>query len=466
MRKLVFLGAVMLLALAAFACGRAPEPAPSPAPAPAPAPAPKPAPAPEPGFQSAQLFTFPGNWNQVESKKVTLFYPAQASWEFVTSARHPGSSAVNSGTGCLTCHKGQEQTLGQKLVNHATLEPAPIPSKQPTVDVDVKAAVDGQYLYMRFEYEAERPGVTHALWRYDGKEWKSWGGPKPETAPGVDNSYEDRIALLFADRNIPAFDGANIGFEEAGCFVTCHNSMRAMPNEPGSAQVKAHPYLGDQGLKQSDIRKYLLISRTGTDETGGWDKTKTADEIKALRDQGQFLDLWMWRGARSGPIGYGDDTYVLQYRLSDAGKSMFSQPAQPQFMYDESKVGFKAIPEADLEKMLQKFPMVSGQNVVPFDPSATFKEGDILSKYILQTPEGSRGDLLVNSTWSGGKWVVEMRRALNTGNPEDKVFAAGKKYTVGIAIFHDMVSNRRHHVSFPLTFGIDTAADIRAVSIR
>jgi hypothetical protein len=294
----------------------------------------------------------------------------------------------------------------------------------------------------------------------------SWGGPKPETATGVANSYEDRIALLVDDRDIPAFDGANIGFEKAGCFITCHNSMRAMPLEPSPAEVEAHAYLGDQGLGQSDIRKYLLITRTETDETGGWDKTKTAGEIEALLNEGQFLDLWMWRGARSGPIGYGDDTYVLQYRLSDAGKSMFSQPAQPQFMYDESKVGFKAIPEADLEQMLQEFPMVSGQNVVPLDPAATFEEGDILSKYILQTPDGSRADLLANSSWTDGKWVVELRRRLNTGNPEDKVFTPGETYTVGIAIFHDMVSNRRHHVSFPLTLGIDTAADIEAAKIE
>ncbi|MBI4185875.1 MAG: hypothetical protein HY530_00010 [Chloroflexi bacterium] len=462
------LAGVMLIT----ACAKPPAPSPTLAPTPtptstpAPAPTPTPAPTPAPEFESVRLFEFPGSWNEVPGTKVTLFYPAQASWEFVTSPQHPGSSAVNAGTGCLTCHKGQEQTLGQKLVSHTTLEPDPIPGKQPTVNVDVKAAFDDQYLYMQFEYEAERPGVTHTLWRYDGTKWVSWGGPKPETAPGIANSYEDRIALLFDDSNIPAFNGANIGFEQAGCFITCHNSMRAMPNEPTSAEVKAHPYLGDQGLKATDIRKYLLISRTETDQTGGWDKTKSAEEIKALLDAGQFLDLWMWRGARSGPIGYGDDTYVLQYRNSDAGKSMFSQPAQPGFMYDKSKVGFNAIPEADLEEKLQEFPMVSGVNAIPIDPSATFKEGDILSKYILQTPGGSRADLLVNSTWTNGKWVVEMRRKLNTGNPEDKVFTPGKTYNMGIAIFNDMVSNRRHHVSFVRTLGIGTTADITAKSLK
>ncbi|MDP3879431.1 MAG: ethylbenzene dehydrogenase-related protein [Dehalococcoidales bacterium] len=461
MKKRIVLGAVMLLALTALAlaCAGPTEPTTPTQPT-------TPPPAAEPGFESARLFTFPGNWGQVQSKKVTLFYPAQASWEFVTSPQHPGSSAVNTGTGCLACHQGQEATLGQKLVSHATLEPDPIPGKKPTVDVDVKAAIDDQYLYMRFEYAAERPGVTHSLWRYNGTEWKSWGGPKPETAPGVDNSYEDRIALNIADSDIPAFDGAPIGFEKAGCFITCHNSMRAMPNEPTSAEVKAHPYFGDEGLKRTDIRKYLLISRTETDVTGGWDKTKSAEEIKTLLDEGQFLDLWQWRGARSGPIGYGDDSYVLEYRKFDPGKGIWSSPAQPEFMYDESKTGFKAIPESEFEQKLRDFPMVSGQNVVPLDPSAIFKEGDILSKYILQTPDGSRADLLFNSTWTDGKWVVEMRRALNTGNPEDKVFAAGKTYNIGIAIFHDMVSNRRHHVSFPLTLGIDTAADIKAASIK
>jgi hypothetical protein len=35
-----------------------------------------------------RLFGFPGNWSQVPAKTITLFYPGQASWEFLTSNAH------------------------------------------------------------------------------------------------------------------------------------------------------------------------------------------------------------------------------------------------------------------------------------------------------------------------------------------------------------------------------------------
>jgi hypothetical protein len=78
-------------------------------------------------------------------------------------------------------------------------------------------------------------------------------------------------------------------------------------------------------------------------------------------------------------------------------------------------------------------------------------------------PQGSTADILVNSSWQNGKWVLELRRKLDTGNPDDKAFEVGKVYYISLAVFDDMVSNRRHHVSFPLTLGIGVDADIKAL---
>ncbi len=35
-----------------------------------------------------RLFGFPGDWEKIPAKTVTLFYPGQASWEFLTSDAH------------------------------------------------------------------------------------------------------------------------------------------------------------------------------------------------------------------------------------------------------------------------------------------------------------------------------------------------------------------------------------------
>lgn len=414
-------------------------------------------------YESDERFTFPGDWAEVPTTEVTLFYPGQASWQFLSSPQHPGSSGLLAGTGCNTCHRGTETTLGEKLVAHPDLEPAPIEGKKPAVDVEMKAAYDSDYIYLRFEWDAEWPGIVHDLLRWDGTNWVTWGGPKPDAA---NPSYEDRLTVILSDRDIPAFEGANIGFTGAGCFITCHDSMRAMPREPTADEVRANPYIGDAGLGQSDVRKYLLTTRTEVNEAGGWDKVKTGDEVSELKDGGNFLDMWMWRGARGGPIGYADDNYVLEYRLGDEGTGAFLTQNQPEWMYDQAIVGFNAIPEAKFEELgefLELPALIRDVNAVPFDPAASFNVGDLLPRRVLREPSGSVADILANSKWENGRWVLEMRRSLNTGNPDDKMLETGRVYDIGLAIFDDKVSNRRHYVSLPLTLGIGVDANVRAV---
>lgn len=461
-------------------------------------------PAPEyPAWESKRLFTFPGDWTRAPETVVRAIYPAQASWEWVTSPAHPGGASVNAGTPCAACHgnpvvgapsvagwagppadhkrgfgcqachgvlQQRVEGLGEGLVGPGPLENDPIEGKRPYVDVKVRAAYDREYLYLRFEWASARPGILHDLWRWDGQKWVAWGGPKPDAPKaGQTPSYEDRLTVIAAEADIPAQDGAKVGYSQAGCWITCHSSMRMMPKEPTTEQVRADPFLGDKGLKKTEVQKYLLITRREVDEAGGWNKGKSAAEIQRLLQDKQFLDMLMWRAARSGPIGYADDFYVLEYRNADKGKSMFTENAlkdgRPSFIYNEAKVGFKAIPEGRLEELLGKSPLIEQETASPFDPSASFQVGDIVSRRLLRTPDGSRADILANSRWADGKWILEMRRKLNTGNPDDVVFEPGRVYTIGIAVFEDMVSNRRHHVSFPVTLGIGVPANIVAVPI-
>lgn len=454
-------------------------------------------------WESPRLFAFPGDWMAASAVTVRTVYPAQASWQWVTSTEHLGSASVQAGTACAACHgnpavgastvggwagppadhqqsvgcqachgvvQQRVESLGEKLVADPWLEDDPIEGKRPYVHVKVQAAYDSEYLYLRFEWESERPGISHDLLRWNGEKWETWGGPKPDAPKeGVMPSYEDRLTINVADRDLRAYDGAQVGWGQAGCWITCHSSMRAMSNEPSSAELRADPRVGSTGLKWSDIRKYLLTTRTGLDDAGGWNKLKPVEEIASLLNEGAFVDMLMWRAARAGPAGYADDSYVLEYRNADKGKSMFAENAlkegMPTYMYDEAKVGFRAIPEDRFEELLPLFPLIEGKTAVPFDRTAQFQVGDIISRQLVRTPDGSRGEILANSRWENGRWVLEMRRSLNTGNPDDVAFEPGSVYAIGIAIFDDMVSNRRHQVSFPVTLGLGVPADIVAVPV-
>lgn len=413
----------------------------------------------------AQLFQFPGDWSTIPAKTITLFYPGQASWQYLTSAAHPGAGAMENG--CAACHAGQEKALGAKLVQAGPREADPIAGKAPAVDLSVRAAYDAEYVYLQFRWATATPHPLHTLWRFDGKQWTAWGGPKPDaTKKGVPPSYEDRLTVLFDEpNNVPAYDGSKMTFSQVGCWMTCHTSMRAMPKAVTRKSIEPHPYLGSQGRKVGDIRKYLLVTRTGQDDAGAWDKVKPVAELNALKAAGKFLDLWQWRAGRSSAVGYASDDWVLEYRNTDAGRSPFTGPAKPQFMYDEKALGFRAIPEKELPARLGQAALIEGKTAVPLAPGATFSEGDLLPQQIQRVPQGSGADVQAFGRYADGHWVVEIRRKLVTGHPDDKALRPGKAYPIGFAVFEDMVSNRRHHVSLPLTLGIGAEGDVRAVKI-
>ena len=73
----------------------------------------------------------------------------------------------------------------------------------------------------------------------------------------------------------------------------------------------------------------------------------------------------------------------------------------------------------------------------------------------------------VKGTWENGMWTVLWTRKLDTGHPEDdKIMKAGGVYTFGFAVHDDNITTRGHQVSWPLSVGIGTEADITAVTVN
>jgi len=58
----------------------------------------------KPFYQTIDLSALP-DFEQIKGTKVRLFYPAQASWQWLNDPlRHPGAPAVSGGLDCRTCH--------------------------------------------------------------------------------------------------------------------------------------------------------------------------------------------------------------------------------------------------------------------------------------------------------------------------------------------------------------------------
>jgi Ethylbenzene dehydrogenase len=411
------------------------------------------------------------DWSKVAAKELNLFYPGQSTYDWLVTPDHKkGDKQVAQGKSCVSCHEGDEADVGNKVVKGGPLEPDPIAGKNGALKLNVQAAHDAEYLYFRFQWKTNlnREGRMIDYVRYDGKEWKFWGRERTDKAVRAGTQpplYEDRLAVMVDDGKVPRF-------AEQGCWLTCHNGMAETPGEATKDQVKAHPIFGDSGLKESDIRKYLASTRT--DEKASWDKAKSRQEIDQVKAAGGFLDLWQWRAARSNPVGMGDDGYVLEYRLSDAGKSAFSwnvdrKTMTPQFMFDAGKLGFKALRAEDIGNPAKPAAMVRESNAVAYDPNAGWKEGDILPGRLISRANaaGSAADHDSSvGTWKDGAYTLLLRRKLDTGNPaDDKILKVGGVYTIGIAVHDDNVGGRFHHVSLPLKLGVGVDGDIKAVKL-
>ncbi len=411
------------------------------------------------------------DWSKIPTKSITLFYPGQSTYNWLLSPDHKkGDKQVAQGKACVSCHEGDEKDIGNKVVKGGPLEPTPIPGKNGAIDVAVQAAHDAEYVYFRFQWKSNlnREGRMHDYVRFDGKQWKWYGGHrnKKEVRAGEQPPlYEDRFSIMLDNGKVPLF-------AQQGCWLTCHDGMRDTRNAVVGEPVKKHPIFSEAKY-DADIRKYLASTRT--DPAASWDKTKSKEEIAKLKAEGQFLDLMQWRAHRSAAVGMADDGYVLEYRLFDEGKNPFSwnidrKTMTPLYMFDAAKVGFKALRAEDIGNPAKPAAIVKEANAVPFDPKADWKEGDILPGRLLSRTDatGSAADNnAVYGTWKDGVYTLVWARKLNTGHPaDDKIMKVGGKYTVGFAVHDDNVTTRFHHVSFPLTLGIGVDADIKAVTIK
>jgi hypothetical protein len=410
------------------------------------------------------------DWSQVPTKSLTLFYPGQSTYQWLRSPEHKRADLQTiEGQACVACHKDEEEELGETLVKEGRLEPTPLPGKNAFVKLDLQAAHDDDYLYLRAKWKTHmnREGRIHDYMRFDGKSWKFYGShrQKEKIQSGEEPPlYEDRFAIMIDDGKVPMF-------ENQGCWLTCHNSERHMEERPDADEVKAHPYLG-KIKKKKDIRKFIPQSRT--DEEASWDTVKSPEEIAELKADGVFLDLMQWRVARSNAVGMADDGYVLEYRNFDKGKKMFTwnvnkKTMTPKFMFDPAKTGYIALREDQLADPTKATVIVKEVNAKAYDPNAGFKEGDLLpGRLVTSKTEGSAGDNdYARGTWKDGTYTLVFRRKLDTGHPEDdKILKVGGVYNVGFAIHDDNTTTRSHFVSFPLTLGIGADANIKAVTLK
>ena len=139
--------------------------------------------------------------------------------------------------------------MGKKMVSGQKLEPSVIKGKAGSIPVSVQAANDGTNLYMRFS-------------------WKQPAGG----AAKMDADNAVKLAFMLDDNKV---ERANL----SGCWETCHQDVRTMPD-----------------VKDDKKTKYVV---------GG--------DVK-----GKFYDLIQWQSKSNK----GRDGYVADKRVMEGGKGL------------------------------------------------------------------------------------------------------------------------------------------------
>ena len=241
------------------------------------------------------------DWSRVPVTKIPVFYPGQSGLEWIlTKKNHSGANQIlDKKRPCIKCHDNDAVGIGDGIVAgkpvgslRQPLDGAVPEGKVGSIPVSVQATHDGSNIYLRFEWDAPKPG----------------SGDKK-----MDPKNDIKLTVMFEDNKVELAD-------RGGCWVTCHEDLRGMPDASDSA--KGHAKANALGWGEG-ATKYIKESRTSLEMAdkprGGWDKLKSDADIETALKEGKFMDLIQFS---SGEGGKAVDGYVLDSRHMGGGKSL------------------------------------------------------------------------------------------------------------------------------------------------
>ncbi|WP_299889124.1 NapC/NirT family cytochrome c [uncultured Ruegeria sp.] len=240
------------------------------------------------------------DWTAVASADLKLFYPGQASFEWVQNGKFHGGARplTKGGDQCTTCHAKELDMIGNKIVAGGELEPTPIPGKRGVIDATVQAAHDDENLYIRLQW----PDAGH--------------NPVPFVDGGkMDPDNQIKVAMMITGTGIEMGD-------QVGCWASCHADNTYMPFAPEADAIAANGDVAGRMTAQDTVTKYISESRTEVEvkgrrgkALGGWDKLQAEAQIEQYLTDGTFLDLM-----RVYADGSASNGYLLEQRVVNEGE--------------------------------------------------------------------------------------------------------------------------------------------------
>ena len=266
----------------------------------------------------------------------------------------------------------------------------------------IKSLYDDKNIYIKYQYDDPTYSVDRQPWekQADG----SWKQLKVLDQTGHDNTYYEDKAAIYWNINTK-------GFEKKGCAIACH------------------------------------ITKDG--KNNGFDDTSAGR--KYTNNAGETLDMWHWKGVRSGLSfdqthdQYVDSTNDLKLSKEWGRKGDEQTKGGYKNNINEAKTGPAFMNKDPKDNAIGS---IKDENKVPFVD--TFKAGDKIPGPIVTQHDGSAGDIATKAVWKDGKWTLVFKRPLVTAHPksaeQDVQFSDLKKsYFFAVSAFDNSQINHVYH---------------------
>ncbi|KPK36938.1 MAG: hypothetical protein AMK70_00390 [Nitrospira bacterium SG8_35_1] len=160
-----------------------------------------------------------------------------------------------------------------------------------------------------------------------------------------------------------------------------------------------------------------------------WNMEAKPVDLSIYADNSYKADIWFWKACRTDAAGYADDKiHLLSPTENRLAKEIITRTGKSMFLLRESDEGESAY----------KIDLISEY------------QGDILPRYTIKKPTGSRSDVKAKATWQDGRWTIEFGRKLRTGNRDDIQFTPAQKYLFGVSRYEIAGRKANTKLSSPL----------------
>jgi hypothetical protein len=143
-----------------------------------------------------------------------------------------------------------------------------------------------------------------------------------------------------------------------------------------------------------------------------WSMDTITTDLSIYADNPHRADIWYWKACRTDGAGFADDkSHVYSQKENRDATKTISRSGKTMYLLRDGDEGTSAY---------------------TIDLRSDY-EGDILPRFLIKQPTGSRADVKAKGRWENGAWTIEFRRNFLTGNQDDVQFNTAQKFLLGVS---------------------------------